>query len=150
MRFDFPFVRLCDSDTPKSTEEQIIYTAEPIESDIQASHKTTEISPETIGTKTNASSYFSTLNLCFIINYGRGHLSRCQNGFIKWVNVSCSKCWYKIFTGHCSWVWSSGQLSYLILWPVAFFLIVLLSEVWKRKQRESLKGMQGLKKYFNI
>jgi hypothetical protein len=34
--------------------------------------------------------------------------------------------------------------------PVAFFLIVLLSEVRKRKQRESLKGMQGLKKYFNI
>jgi hypothetical protein len=46
-------------DTPKSTEEQIIYTVEPIESDIQASLKTTEISHETIGTKTNASSVFS-------------------------------------------------------------------------------------------
>jgi hypothetical protein len=40
-------------------EDQIIYTAEPIESDIQASLKTTEISHETIGTKTNASSFFS-------------------------------------------------------------------------------------------
>ena len=40
-------------------EDQIIYIAEPIASDIQASLKTTEISHETIETKTNASSFFS-------------------------------------------------------------------------------------------
>jgi hypothetical protein len=57
--------QISDSDMPKNMEDQIIYTAEPIESDIQASHKTTEISPETIGTKTNASSYFSDCQLAF-------------------------------------------------------------------------------------
>jgi hypothetical protein len=50
--------QISDSDTPKNMEDQIIYTAEPIESDIQASLKTTEISHETIETKTNASSFF--------------------------------------------------------------------------------------------
>jgi hypothetical protein len=54
------FTQISDSDMPKNMEDQIIYTAEPIESDIQASlFKTTEISHETIGTKMNASSYFS-------------------------------------------------------------------------------------------
>ena len=51
--------QISDSDTPKNMEDQIIQTAEPIESNIQASLKTTEISHETIGTKTNASSFFS-------------------------------------------------------------------------------------------
>jgi hypothetical protein len=50
--------QISDFDTPKNMEDQIIYTAEPIESDIQASLKTTEISHETIETKTNASSFF--------------------------------------------------------------------------------------------
>ena len=51
--------QISDSDTPKNMEDQIIYIAEPIASDIQASLKTTEISHETIETKTNASSFFS-------------------------------------------------------------------------------------------
>ena len=50
--------QISDSDTPKNMEDQIIHTAEPIESNIQALLKTTEISHVTIGTKTNASSFF--------------------------------------------------------------------------------------------
>ena len=50
--------QISDSDSPKNMEDQIIHTAEPIESNIQALLKTTEISHVTIGTKTNASSFF--------------------------------------------------------------------------------------------
>jgi hypothetical protein len=50
--------QISDSDSPKNMEDQIMHTAEPIESNIQALLKTTEISHETIGTKTNASSFF--------------------------------------------------------------------------------------------